>query len=198
MLSNSQDFQQKSFKILHDEEKFVSKLLSKEMSKPNPFFKVYYGDVSIAVPFMWETTLGTPKPTFSDNSIPPLTPPPSDYSNKNVYMSFHRHSRSNILYNFLTRMNLKKVVHVGSSPSLSSMPQSCHLYHFRRPLRCRYFLIPWHLLEATEEGSFRAGGCLLIMKKWEDLQGCDFCIRRDTGGRIVKKALLSIGNRGSG
>lgn len=59
-----------------------SRVVSKETSTGNPSFRVlYYGGVSGAVPFMWETQPGTPKhKLFSDHSTPPtLTPPPSYY-----------------------------------------------------------------------------------------------------------------------
>ncbi|KAL0338097.1 UNVERIFIED_CONTAM: hypothetical protein Sangu_1331800 [Sesamum angustifolium] len=50
------DHHQKSFRIKHDDDKFFTRLLSKESSKSNPSFRVYYGDhVPSAVPFMWET-----------------------------------------------------------------------------------------------------------------------------------------------
>lgn len=57
-------------------------------SGANSSFRVYYGGATGAIPFRWESRPGTPKHTFSDSSIPPLTPPPSYYS------SSHSHSKA--------------------------------------------------------------------------------------------------------
>ncbi|KAL2479275.1 Uncharacterized protein Adt_32345 [Abeliophyllum distichum] len=208
MLRSSSDLQQKSFRIKHDDEKFFSKLLSKESSKSNPSFRVYYGDVSSAVPFIWETTPGTPKYTFPDTSIPPLTPPPSYYSNKNVNKSLNKHSRSKILYNFLTRI-FKKVAHVGSSPSSSSVSHSLSSLSFSSSSQSLF-----------SDPGMPSGHRRRQFSSWGSSFDHDhdhhheqvgssrlcFCIRRDTGESsqggfsvlIMKKALLSIVGRGSG
>ncbi|XWS35391.1 hypothetical protein CRYUN_Cryun21dG0122400 [Craigia yunnanensis] len=103
------------------EDKFFSRLLSKENSVANPSFRVYYGGVSGAVPFMWESQPGTPKYTFSDTSLPPLTPPPSYYSKSNS-KPIKKHSRSGLLHALFPKMNsLKKTNLVPSSPSSSSL-----------------------------------------------------------------------------
>ncbi|PON79044.1 hypothetical protein PanWU01x14_015450 [Parasponia andersonii] len=73
----------KSFRIKQDD-KFFSRLLSKETSQPNSSCRVYYGEAAGAVPFVWESQPGTPKHTFETTSLPPLTPPPS-YSTTNNY-----------------------------------------------------------------------------------------------------------------
>ncbi|KAK1426510.1 hypothetical protein QVD17_15184 [Tagetes erecta] len=123
-MSSSSDFAQKPLKIKQDD-KFFSKLVSKETSIANPSFRVYYGNVSGSVPFTWEIQPGTPKHKFSDNSLPPLTPPPSYYfTNPN-----HHHQtkpskrkyypRSKFLYNLLFNINAIKKRHVSPS-SLSS------------------------------------------------------------------------------
>ncbi|KAL7136172.1 hypothetical protein ABFS83_10G011800 [Erythranthe nasuta] len=114
---------QKSFRIKHEDDKFFTRLLSKENSKSS--FRVYYGDVSSAVPFTWETCPGTPKHHMNSSSssdhnlMPPLTPPPSYFNNNNNLDndSFKRNSsRSKILlHNLLRRMNPKK------------LPSSCHV-----------------------------------------------------------------------
>ncbi|CAI9758858.1 unnamed protein product [Fraxinus pennsylvanica] len=203
MLTSSQNFQQKSFRIKHDDEKFLSRLFSKETSKSNPSFRVYYGDVSSAVPFMWETIPGTPKHTFSDNSLPPLTPPPSYYSNKNVNKSLNKPSRSKILYNLLTRMSFKKSVHVGSSPSSSSVSHSLSSLSFSTSSSLSSFSDPMTPSRGHQRRRFSSWGSSSDHDhdhRREEVGGPSrlcFGIRRYTGGRI-KKALLSTVGRGSG
>ncbi|KAK8669950.1 hypothetical protein V6N13_104717 [Hibiscus sabdariffa] len=71
--------------MLSDKEqndKFFSRLMSKETSMANSSCRVYYGGASGAVPFLWESQPGTPKHPSSATVIPPLTPPPSYYSSK--------------------------------------------------------------------------------------------------------------------
>lgn len=120
--SSSQDFSQKPLKIKQDD-KFFSKLLSKETSIANPSFRVYYGNVSGSVPFTWEIQPGTPKHKFSDNSLPPLTPPPSYYSsNPNHHQTKPSNTkyypRSKFLCNLLFNINaIKKRQVASSSPS---------------------------------------------------------------------------------
>ncbi|RDY03285.1 hypothetical protein CR513_13143, partial [Mucuna pruriens] len=72
---------EKSFRI-KEGDRFFSRLMSKETSMANSSSRVfYYGETSIAVPFMWEAQPGTPKHPSSETCLPPLTPPPSYYSN---------------------------------------------------------------------------------------------------------------------
>ncbi|TYH89785.1 hypothetical protein ES332_A13G006400v1 [Gossypium tomentosum] len=74
---NSHELQpQKGFQIKQDD-KFFTRLMSKETSMANSSCRIYYGGASVAVPFMWESQPGTPKHTFRDNVLPPLTPLPS-------------------------------------------------------------------------------------------------------------------------
>ncbi|OEL29931.1 hypothetical protein BAE44_0009050 [Dichanthelium oligosanthes] len=79
---------QKTLRAAMQEERatMASRLLSKDPSSvSNPSFRVYYGVASAgSVPFMWESAPGTPKNSISDTTLPPLTPPPSYYSNKGV------------------------------------------------------------------------------------------------------------------
>lgn len=122
---------QGSFHIKQDD-KFFSKLLSKEASTANPSFRVYYGDVSGAIPFTWETQPGTPKHALSDaSSLPPLTPPPAYNSRVSKGNSMNKHSnRSSNLLNMrtlvmriITTMRKKKKKshhHVPLSPSYCS------------------------------------------------------------------------------
>ncbi|KAJ6395246.1 hypothetical protein OIU77_020499 [Salix suchowensis] len=74
------DLPQKVLQIKQDD-RFFSRLMSKENSMANPSFRVYHGGVSVAVPFVWESQPGTPKHTFCEKIPPPLTPPPSYYTN---------------------------------------------------------------------------------------------------------------------
>ncbi|XVE86094.1 hypothetical protein DITRI_Ditri18aG0008700 [Diplodiscus trichospermus] len=70
---------QKCLQIKQDD-KFFSRLMSKETSMANSSCRVYYGGASGAVPFTWESQPGTPKHSSSDTTLPPLTPPPSYHS----------------------------------------------------------------------------------------------------------------------
>lgn len=119
-------------KSFHIDDKFFSKLISKETSKANnPSFRVYYGDVSGAVPFTWETRPGTPKHmTWTDVTLlPPLTPPPA-YQNNSVggtKKKGHVSIRSKLLRALLMRIGDaggqgggKRRSHVSVSPSSSS------------------------------------------------------------------------------
>ncbi|XP_059306391.1 uncharacterized protein LOC132057805 [Lycium ferocissimum] len=117
---------EKSFRIKHeDNNKFLSKLLSKENSKSVssiPSFRVYYNDVPSSVPFTWELQPGTPKHTFSQTSLlPPLTPPPSYYSNNNNTNKkpTKNNSRSKIFHALIKKFNPKKSL-LPPSPSYSS------------------------------------------------------------------------------
>lgn len=143
---------QKSFRIKHEDDKFFTKLLSKESSKSNPSFRVYYGDVHVAVPFTWETCPGTPKHSSSHNShIPPLTPPPSYFTNLNPdeIIESKKSSRSKILLHTLLRrmVNPKKSGHVASSSSLSSLSWSSssrsHDHHLMTPTYKRRRFSSW-------------------------------------------------------
>ncbi|KAL8214799.1 hypothetical protein R6Q57_004248 [Mikania cordata] len=134
-MHNSSEVSQNPLKIKEDD-KFFSKLLSKENSAANPSFRVYYGNVSGTVPFTWEIQPGTPKYKHSDNPlIPPLTPPPSYYidhhQNKPITNTKY-HPRSKILYNLLLNINVIKKRHVApsspSSPSSSSWSSSLSSY----------------------------------------------------------------------
>ncbi|GFY83834.1 hypothetical protein Acr_03g0006080 [Actinidia rufa] len=112
---------QESLQIKQDD-KFFSRLLSKESSMSNPSFKVYYGGVSGSVPFLWESQPGTPKHALSHTSLPPLTPPPSYYSHYGK-KPVKKHSRSKLLHALFFWINLKKSP-VPSSPSSSSWSSS--------------------------------------------------------------------------
>ncbi|KAK3229979.1 hypothetical protein Dsin_001860 [Dipteronia sinensis] len=91
-------------------EKFFSRVMSKETSMANSSSRVDYRGASGSVPFMWESRPGTPKHTFNDTTLPPLTPPPSYLSgsgsktNKNFDKNMMNKSK------FLTTINLLFIV----------------------------------------------------------------------------------------
>lgn len=127
---------EKSFTIKEDD-RFFSRLMSKETSMANTSSRVfYYGETSIAVPFMWEAQPGTPKHPSSETSLPPLTPPPSYYSNSKSNNK-RRNSKFNIfsciLPNFIG--SSRKSNHVSpatssrSSSSISSSSSSWSLVY---------------------------------------------------------------------
>lgn len=123
MFSSSQDRSQNSIQIKQDD-KFFLRLLSKESSVANPSLRVYYGGGAGAVPFMWESQPGTPKCSFNETTLPPLTPPPSYYFNSDKNPIHKKYSRSNLLHILFPKMNMHKksdpVPSAPSSPSLSS------------------------------------------------------------------------------
>ncbi|RDX78744.1 hypothetical protein CR513_40927, partial [Mucuna pruriens] len=55
------------------------KKLTRELS--NLSNEAYHGEFASSVPFVWESQPGTPKVRFKENSLPPLTPPPSYFPN---------------------------------------------------------------------------------------------------------------------
>ncbi|XP_061360708.1 uncharacterized protein LOC133304670 [Gastrolobium bilobum] len=127
MLSNgANDFSvEKSFRIKQDD-RFFSRLLAKETSVANSSSRVlYYGETSVAVPFIWEAQPGTPKHPLSETSLPPLTPPPSYYSNSK-YNNKRRNSKANMFSCFLPRFACSRKTHVSpsSSPSFSTSSSS--------------------------------------------------------------------------
>ncbi|KAJ6913375.1 hypothetical protein NC651_015785 [Populus alba x Populus x berolinensis] len=113
---------QKALQIKQDD-KFFCRLLSRESSMANPSFRVYYGGVSVGVPFVWESQPGTPKYTFCEKTLPPLTPPPSYYTNSDK-KTIKKHSRSSLLQLLFSRNNLKKNNVSTSATNLSPTPSS--------------------------------------------------------------------------
>ncbi|KAL6520864.1 hypothetical protein OROGR_017433 [Orobanche gracilis] len=203
------NFRRKPFRLKHEDDgKFFTRFISKESSKSNSSFRVYYRDVPSAVPFTWEIIPGTPKHKSSENyHIPPLTPPPSYYTN-NLNNYSKNHSRSKlILHNLLRKMNLTKKSNFessshSSSSSLSSLSSSSAAHSlFSDPITK-----PGHLHERRR--FFRSWGSTSSDAKSVDVPSgevCCFGIGKDNGERIqsgysvliVKKALLSIIGRGS-
>ncbi|CAJ1971082.1 unnamed protein product [Sphenostylis stenocarpa] len=118
---------EKSFRIKEDD-RFFSRLMSKETSKANSSSRVfYYGETSIAVPFTWEAQPGTPKHPSSQTSLPPLTPPPSYYSNSKS-SSKRTNSKANIFSciwpRFMTRSRKDHGSPTSSRSSSSSSSSS--------------------------------------------------------------------------
>ncbi|KAJ0087775.1 hypothetical protein Patl1_31506 [Pistacia atlantica] len=127
MFSKSTEVSQNSIQIKEDN-KFFSRLLSKDTSMANPSFRVYYGGVSGAVPFLWESQPGTPKcKMFSETTLPPLTPPPCYYSNSKIDkkpVKKHQSRSLSLLHILFPKMNRKKTKNVSSSSSSSSLSSS--------------------------------------------------------------------------
>ncbi|PRQ42747.1 hypothetical protein RchiOBHm_Chr3g0460991 [Rosa chinensis] len=123
MFSANHQLPQKSLPMKQEDNKFFSRVLSRESSMANPSFKVYYGGLPANVPFMWESQPGTPKDKFSEETLPPLTPPPSYYSNNPNKKPFKKHSRSNLLRVLFLKISLKKN-HLPQSPSSTSSSSS--------------------------------------------------------------------------
>ncbi|CAL0317611.1 unnamed protein product [Lupinus luteus] len=126
---------EKSFRIKEDD-RFFSRLMSKETSMANTSSRIfYYGETSVAVPFIWEAQPGTPKHPLSETYLPPLTPPPSYFP---ISKSLHRqrNSKTNIISCILPRFSgSKKSANVSSplssrspSPSSSSSTWSLSVY----------------------------------------------------------------------
>ncbi|KAK1355567.1 hypothetical protein POM88_048823 [Heracleum sosnowskyi] len=124
LMSSKPDFSHQNplYEIKQDD-KFFTKLVSKETSIANPSFR---SGVSVAVPFVWETRPGTPRhKLFPDpDSLPPtLTPPPSYYftptPNHQNRATKRQYSKSKLLNFLLLRIiHFKKSTHqVTMSPS---------------------------------------------------------------------------------
>lgn len=143
MLSNAHHDEQPPQKSLQikQEDRFFSKLLSRESSRVDSSSRVfYYGGAPRAVPFRWESQPGTPIRDFASSdagsSFPPLTPPPSYHSKlksksrrfmqiKNVDGHFTPKkvsTKSNIFSKI--NQNTKKPQHVSQSSSGSSTSSS--------------------------------------------------------------------------
>ena len=120
MVNAKSELHQKSVLQIKQDDKFFCRLLSKESSMSNPSFRI-----ALAVPFVWESQPGTPKHTFSEDTLPPLTPPPSYNFNLNTYKKKEKkHSKSNLLLTLLPKLNLKKMILSSSYPSWSSSSSS--------------------------------------------------------------------------
>ncbi|XP_016901982.2 uncharacterized protein LOC103496610 isoform X2 [Cucumis melo] len=113
---NYDQISQKSSQITKHEDRFFTRALSKELnSTTNSSFRVYYGGATGAIPFRWESRPGTPKHTFSDTSIPPLTPPPSYFSSS--HSTSKASSKPTLLSSIFPRLTPRKS---RTFPSFSS------------------------------------------------------------------------------
>ncbi|KAG5060589.1 hypothetical protein AAZX31_01G119700 [Glycine max] len=123
MVNAKTEVPQKSVLSIKQDDKFFCRLLSKESSMANPSFRI-----ALAVPFVWESEPGTPKHRFSEDTLPPLTPPPSyHFSNINSYKKKEKKhsSKSSLLLTMLPKMNLiKKMILSSPSSYPSSWPSS--------------------------------------------------------------------------
>ncbi|CAJ1810467.1 unnamed protein product [Sphenostylis stenocarpa] len=123
MFSAKAEVPQKAVLQIKQDDKFFSRLLSKENSLSKPSFRM-----AVAVPFVWESQPGTPKYTFSEGTLPPLTPPPSYYVNStNKNKPVKKSSRSNLFLALFPKINLKKTILSPSSSSSLSSPSPSRL-----------------------------------------------------------------------
>lgn len=115
---------EKSFRIKQLDDRLFSRLTSKETSLANTSSRVfYYAEKSIAIPFEWEAQPGTPKHPLCENSMPPLTPPPSYFSKSNTKKQ--RKSKFNIFSCIFPRLvDSRKSTHASSIWSSSSSSSS--------------------------------------------------------------------------
>ncbi|OIW16218.1 hypothetical protein TanjilG_18933 [Lupinus angustifolius] len=109
--------------------------MSKENSMANTSSRVfYYGEKSGAVPFTWEAQPGTPKHPLSETSLPPLTPPPSYFSNSKSLKNKHRNSKGSSIFSCIcprflgSRKSTNHVSSPSSSQSSSSSTWSLSVY----------------------------------------------------------------------
>ncbi|KAM7532071.1 hypothetical protein LguiB_035481 [Lonicera macranthoides] len=191
------------------EENLFSRVVSKESSITNPSFRVYYGGVSGSVPFMWESQPGTPKHKFCDNSVPPLTPPPSYYFTtfSDDKPKTRKNSRSKLFRTLFLRFNPKKENIMPSSLSLSSSSwsssssssshsstaRSSNVCRRRRFLSVGSSFDGEEVMSSTNYGSRNPVLCFEINRDEHDgvIRGC-------YSTKMMKKALLSVVGRGSG
>ncbi|XP_004500549.1 uncharacterized protein [Cicer arietinum] len=118
---NNHHSSEMSFRITQDG-RFFSRIMAKETSNANSSSRrvFYYGESSVAVPFMWEAQPGTPKHPLSETSLPPLTPPPSFSITNNNSNAKGTNSKVKFILTILTRFVGSKKSHVSPSSSSSS------------------------------------------------------------------------------
>ncbi|KAI4356126.1 hypothetical protein L6164_000172 [Bauhinia variegata] len=119
MLSGKTENPQKCTLQIQQDDKFFCRLLSKESSMAHSSFRV----AAVTVPFVWESEPGTPKFTFSEQTLPPLTPPPSYFFETHIRKPEKKRSRSKLLSTLFPKLNLKKTL-LSSSPSSLSTTSS--------------------------------------------------------------------------
>ncbi|KAK9279916.1 hypothetical protein L1049_013600 [Liquidambar formosana] len=125
MMATSADLPKESPRIKKNG-KFSSWSLSREKSMDNSSLEFYHGDSPIAVPFLWESQPGTPKLKFHEAPLPPLTPPPSYFSNT-TKKPIKDHSKHKLLHSVFPKLTFRKT-HLlpspASTPSSLSSPSS--------------------------------------------------------------------------
>ncbi|KAJ8768815.1 hypothetical protein K2173_023719 [Erythroxylum novogranatense] len=86
----------------------------------------YHGGSSVTVPFIWESQPGTPKVKFHhDNSLPPLTPPPSYFCNSPKGTTSRKQSKpNNLLVTIFSKRTARTASLQVSPTSLSSSSSS--------------------------------------------------------------------------
>jgi hypothetical protein len=122
MPSDGQEVSQQSLEIKQND-KFFTRIMSKESSMANSSNRVYYGGASGAIPFMWESRPGTPKHTLADTCLPPLTPPPSYHSSSKSNSMHKNNANPNILTTLFHRF-VPKRTRMSPSSSMSSTSSS--------------------------------------------------------------------------
>ncbi|KAL2317383.1 hypothetical protein Fmac_031259 [Flemingia macrophylla] len=91
--------------------------LTRELS--NLSNEAYHGD-SASVPFVWESQPGTPKVRFKENSLPPLTPPPSYFQNDaKKPTSIKAKNKNSPKATFLQTLFPKRAARKGGAPPQS-------------------------------------------------------------------------------
>ncbi|XP_044496502.1 uncharacterized protein LOC123218913 [Mangifera indica] len=82
----------------------------------------YHGEVSVSIPFTWESQPGTPKICFRENPLPPLAPPPSYFYNSPKKSSIEKPNpnKSNRLGTIIPNRVTRKSTQLSTSPSSSS------------------------------------------------------------------------------
>ncbi|OIT27156.1 PREDICTED: uncharacterized protein LOC109214328 [Nicotiana attenuata] len=120
--SNDRPQYLQDFLLIKDDDKFFSRLLSKENSnKGESSFKFYYyeGSCSSSIPFHWESEPGTPKHSFANTILnPPLTPPPSYQSISHLKSLQKVHSKRKFYHSIFSKR-------INHSPSIISPTSSC-------------------------------------------------------------------------
>ncbi|KAL0401113.1 UNVERIFIED_CONTAM: hypothetical protein Slati_4141200 [Sesamum latifolium] len=114
-----------------------SRLLSREKyNQGEASFRVlYYGGAAGSVPFLWESQPGTPKHTFNDDPLPPLTPPPSYQSSPRPSPLQKKNSKNSRFFNSIFARAPSRKISASrsfspppsSSSSSSFSPSSCSL-----------------------------------------------------------------------
>ncbi|KAG5052830.1 hypothetical protein AAZX31_02G219700 [Glycine max] len=71
---------------------------------------------SSSIPFVWESQPGTPKVRFKENSLPPLTPPPSYFQNATKKATTKAKNKNSPKSSFLQTLFPKRATRKGGVP----------------------------------------------------------------------------------